>query len=102
MEEATKDSEEPLLVRRATVPPGTLSKVLLNVRWALEIVAGPDCVVVLWSQKGRNPVSAEVFEMPVASVYRMKDGCIVDLRMFHFDAAASRDFLDRATRLASA
>lgn len=67
-----------------------------------EIVAAPDCVVVLWSQKGRNPVSAEVFDMPVASVYRIEDARIVDLRMFHFDAAASRDFLDRATRLASA
>jgi uncharacterized protein YciI/ketosteroid isomerase-like protein len=67
-----------------------------------EIVAGPDCVVVLWCQKGRNPVNAEAFEMPVASVYRMKDGRIVDSRMFHFDAAASRDFLDRATGLASA
>jgi uncharacterized protein len=60
-----------------------------------EIIADPDRVVVLWDQKGRNPVSGEVFEMPVASVYRMKEGRIIDSRMFHFDVAASRDFLDR-------
>jgi uncharacterized protein len=62
-----------------------------------EIIADPDHVVVLWSQKGRNPADGEAFEMPVASVYRMKEGRIVDSRMFHFDAAASRDFLHRAT-----
>lgn len=61
-----------------------------------EIIADPDRVVVLWEQKGRNPVSGEIFAMPVASVYRMKDGRIVDSRMYHFDVAASRAFLDRA------
>jgi uncharacterized protein len=62
-----------------------------------EIITDSDRVVVLWDQKGRNPISGEVFEMPVVSVYRMKDGRIIDSRMFHFDVAASRAFLDRGT-----
>jgi uncharacterized protein YciI/ketosteroid isomerase-like protein len=62
-----------------------------------EIIADPDRVVVLWNQKGRNPINGEVFEMPVASVYRMKDGRIIDSRMFHFDVAASRAFLNGGT-----
>ena len=62
-----------------------------------EVIAGGDRVVVLWKQRGRNRQSGETFEMAVASVYHMKDGRIVDSRMFHFDAGASRAFLDRAT-----
>jgi hypothetical protein len=36
------------------------------------------------------------------SVYHMKDGRVVDARMFHFDTAAVIGFLERANRPASA
>jgi uncharacterized protein len=39
--------------------------------------------------------------MPAVSVYQMKDGRVVDSRMFHFDTAAVIGFLKRAGRPAS-
>jgi ketosteroid isomerase-like protein/uncharacterized protein YciI len=51
-------------------------------------------VVVLWRQKGRSSCGQR-FDMEAASVYRIKDGRVVDARMFHFDTASVRDFLER-------
>jgi len=62
-----------------------------------EFIAERDRVVVLWKQKGRNSASGEIFKMPAVSVYRLRDGRIIDSRMYHFDVAASRAFLDRGT-----
>jgi ketosteroid isomerase-like protein len=66
-----------------------------------QILADADRVVVLWSLRGRKAANGETFEMPVASVYHMKDGRVFDSRMFHFDAVASRDFLQNAPSTAA-
>ena len=56
-------------------------------------VADGDKVVVLWRQRGRDPNSGKSFDMPAASVYTMKDGRVLESRMFHFDVAAVNAFL---------
>ncbi len=63
-----------------------------------EVIAQGERVAVVWHQRARDRASNALLDMPVVSVYRMKDGRIVDARMFHFDAAASREFLERAGR----
>lgn len=62
-----------------------------------QFVAGGEHVVVLWRQRGQSP-SGEILDMPVVSVYRMKDGRVADSRMFPFDTVAVRDFLERAAK----
>jgi uncharacterized protein len=64
-------------------------------------LADGDHVIVLWRQKGTS-ADGEIFDMPAVSVYHMKDGRVVDARMFHFDTAAVDGFLERANRPASA
>jgi uncharacterized protein len=64
-------------------------------------LADGDHVIVLWRQKGTS-ADGEIFDMPAVSVYHMKDGRVVDARMFHFDTAAVIGFLERANRPASA
>lgn len=61
-----------------------------------EFVAEGDRVVVLWRQRARDPVNGDSFDMPAVSVYQLRDGRVIETRMFHFDTAAVRDFLDRA------
>jgi hypothetical protein len=56
-------------------------------------VADGDKVVVLWRQRGRDPKSGESFDMPATSVYTMKDGRVLESRMFHYDVGLVRDFL---------
>lgn len=63
-------------------------------------IAGGDEVVVLWRQRGVNAGTGEIFDMPATSVYQMKRGRVLQSRMFHFDVAATRDFLERATACA--
>jgi ketosteroid isomerase-like protein len=64
-------------------------------------LADGDHVIVLRRQKGTF-ADGEIFDMPAVSVYQMKDGRMVDSRMFHFDTAAVIGFLKRASRPASA
>jgi len=68
-----------------------------SARRALEprFFGNEDEVVVLWRQRGESP-SGETFDMPAASVYRIRDGKVAESRMFHFDTAAARSFLERA------
>jgi uncharacterized protein YciI len=61
-------------------------------------LAEGDCVAVLWRQRGHNPSTGERFDMPAMSLYAMREGRIIDSRMFHFDAGAVREFLERAGR----
>jgi uncharacterized protein len=63
-------------------------------------LADGDHVAVLWRQKGTS-ADGEIFNMPAVSVYQMKDGRIIDSRMFPFDTAAVVGFLERASRPAS-
>ena len=59
-------------------------------------LADGDTVVVLWRQQGLNSSTGEHFDMPVTSVYRMKDERVTEARMLHFDAGVVGDFLARA------
>ena len=58
-----------------------------------EFLADGDRVIVLWRQRARHPETGGRFDAPVVSVYRLREGKVVESRMFHFDAAATRDFL---------
>jgi uncharacterized protein len=58
------------------------------------LLADGDHVIVLWRQKGTS-ADGDLFDMPAVSVYQMKDGRVVDSRMFHFDTAAVIGFLER-------
>lgn len=60
-----------------------------------------DHVIVLWRQRGTS-ADGEIFDMPAVSVYQMKDGRVLDSRMFHFDSSAVAGFLERARQRASA
>jgi uncharacterized protein len=62
-----------------------------------QFLADGDHVIVLWRQRGIS-ADGEAFDMPVVSVYQMKDGRVADSRMFHFDTTAVVRFLERARR----
>lgn len=59
-------------------------------------LAAGDRVAVLWRQRGLNARTGERFDMPCTSIYLMRAGRVLESRMFHFDVAAVRAFLDRA------
>ncbi len=61
------------------------------------VAADGEDVVVLWRQRGVSP-TGERFDAPVLGHYRVRDGKLVRLQMFHFDTAAVVDFLNRARR----
>ena len=58
-----------------------------------EVVADGDRVVVLWRQRGENPLTGATFDAPAVSVYRMRDGLVARSRMFQHDAPAVAEFL---------
>jgi ketosteroid isomerase-like protein len=62
------------------------------------IIADGDDIVVLWRHTAENIETVERIDLPAVSVYRMRDGKIVDSRMFHFDTAALVEFLRRSGR----
>jgi uncharacterized protein len=66
-----------------------------------QFLADGDYVIVLWRQRARS-ADQEIFDMPVVSIYQMKEGRVVDASMFHFDTAAVLGFLERARRSTSA
>ena len=57
------------------------------------IIADGDHVVVLWRHKVENAETGDKIDLPAVSVYQMRDGKIVDSRMFQFDTAALVQFL---------
>jgi uncharacterized protein len=57
------------------------------------IIADGDHVVVLWRHKLEGVETGHKIDLPAVSVYQMRDGKIVDSRMFHFDTAALLQFL---------
>lgn len=61
------------------------------------LLADHERVVVLWRHRAQAEGGTASFEMPVVGVYEMKNSRITDSRMYHFDVAATRDFLDRAS-----
>lgn len=55
---------------------------------AAEVLDAGEHVVVLWRQRGRTPDGGPAIDLPAASVYRMRDGLIVESTMFQQDTAA--------------
>lgn len=63
--------------------------------WELDplfLDASEDYVVVLWQQKAVRAESGRRLDLPAVSVYQMRDGRVVESRMFQ-DTAAVQDFL---------
>ena len=50
-------------------------------------------VVVLWRLKGLEASSGRTLDLPVASVYKMRGGKIIESQMFYSDTVAIRQFL---------
>ena len=48
--------------------------------------------VVLWRQRGSTS-SGEKLDLPAVSIYRLRDGKIVESQMFHADTSAILNFL---------
>jgi uncharacterized protein YciI len=61
-----------------------------------EFLAGGDHVAVLWRQRAHDPRTGERFDMPAMSLVTLREGRVVESRMFHFDAGAAAAFLARA------
>jgi uncharacterized protein len=52
-----------------------------------------DYVIVLWQLKGLAASSGKKLDSPVVSVYKMRDGKIVESQMFYADTVAIGQFL---------
>jgi hypothetical protein len=52
-----------------------------------QFVPGPDCVVVLATLRGRSHRDGSEVEMPIAEVWRIKDGLIREVQPYYFDVA---------------
>src|SRR5215217_5029866 len=62
-----------------------------------EVLDAGEHVVVLWRQQGQTPDGTRSLDLPAVSVYRMRDGRIVEARMFQQDTAAIEWFLAEAS-----
>lgn len=60
-----------------------------------EFLALGDRVVVLWRFRAQRPMR-ESIDLPVVSIYRLREEKIIESRMFHFDTAALLQFLKDA------
>ncbi len=58
-----------------------------------EFLDAGDCVVVIWRQRAAKN-DGEKFDAPAVSVYKMRDGKIIESQMFHADTAAVLRFLE--------
>ena len=59
------------------------------------VSAAGDEVVVLYRQRAVSP-RGERFDSPVLGLYEVRDGKFARAQMFHYDTAATIDFLERA------
>jgi len=53
----------------------------------LNYVAGDDLVVVHLMLTGRGRTTGKTFSMPLMEKWRLRDGKVVELRLFYFDSA---------------
>jgi uncharacterized protein len=60
-----------------------------------EFLAIANRVIVLWRLRARA-ANGEGIDLPVVSIYRLKDRKIIESRMYHFDTVALMRFLNRA------
>jgi uncharacterized protein len=51
-------------------------------------------VIVLWQLKGRDASSGRTLNVPTVSVYKMRNGKIVESQMFYSDTVAIAQFLN--------
>lgn len=56
-----------------------------------QLVAEDDCVIVLAEMTGTGRSSPVPFRMPIAELYRIQDGRIIEIRPFYFDTKALHD-----------
>lgn len=57
-----------------------------------ELLAVGDRVIVLWRFRARGQTAGSI-DFPAISIYRLREGKIVESRMFHFDTAQLGRFL---------
>ena len=62
---------------------------------APEFFGSGDHVFVLWHQRARGP-AGEKLDLPALSMYRLRDGKVIESQMHHFDTAAILRFLQGA------
>jgi ketosteroid isomerase-like protein len=62
-----------------------------------QIIADGDHVAVRWRHRAENAETGDKIDLPAVSIYRMRNGKVVDSRMFHFDTAALVQFLEDNT-----
>lgn len=55
------------------------------------IIADGDHVVILGNMAGRGKATGLAFSVPLAAVWRLKDGKVVEVRPFYFDTKAMHD-----------
>ena len=55
------------------------------------IVADGDHVVILGNMSGRGKATGQAFSVPLAAVWRLKDGKVVEVRPFYFDTKVMHD-----------
>lgn len=60
-----------------------------------EVLAVGDRVVVLWRFRAQGQ-GGQSIDLPAVSVYRLREGKIIESRMFHFDTTALLQFLNIA------
>jgi uncharacterized protein len=58
-----------------------------------EFLVVGDRVIVLWRFQAQRQ-TGECVDLPVVSIYRLRDGRIIESRMFHFDTAALLRFIE--------
>jgi len=56
-----------------------------------QLVAEGDCVLVLAEMSGTGQSSPVPFRVPLAELYRLKDGRIIEIRPFYFDTKLLHD-----------
>lgn len=60
-----------------------------------EFLAVGDRVVVLWRFRAQRQ-TRESIDLPVVGIYRLREGRIIESRMFHFDTAALLRFIENS------
>ena len=60
-----------------------------------EFLAAGDRAIVLWRLRALG-ANGDSVDLPAVSIYRLQDGKIIELCMYHFDTVALVRFLDRA------
>jgi ketosteroid isomerase-like protein len=55
------------------------------------IIADGDHVVILGNMAGRGKATGQAFSVPMAAVWRLEDGKVIEVRPFYFDTKVMHD-----------